>query len=130
MSHQGSNVGVNVGGYGYNTGTGFSGPESGQTGVSAIDNPWSSGGNQVGTSPGTFLKNYYHSLTHLSDFTPSGPPDPSAPPAPPTPGQANIAAVNGQLSQEQKMYASNTLLAGTSGLLDEPKTASRTLMGS
>lgn len=57
--------------------------------------------------------------------------DPQAPPPPPTQADANKFALNSQLSQEQKMYASRSILGSGSGLLDEqPSVASRVLLGS
>lgn len=55
---------------------------------------------------------------------------PQTAPAPPTLGQTNMIALQGQLSQEQRMAASNTILTGGGGLLSEPTTASRVLLGS
>lgn len=59
-------------------------------------------------------------------------PNPTEPPPPPTLAQANQVALQGELSQEQKMHASATILnyGGSSGLIDQPTTASRTLLGS
>ena len=57
---------------------------------------------------------------------------PAAPPPPPTAGQASQAALTGELSQEQKMFAANTILTGGGGLDDAPTTrsASQSLLGS
>lgn len=55
---------------------------------------------------------------------------PDAPPAPPTLGQTNIFALQGQLSHEQRQASASTILTGGQGLLDEPTTASRVLLGS
>lgn len=56
--------------------------------------------------------------------------NPKAPPAPPTLGQANIVGLQGQLSHEQRMASASTVLTGGGGLLDQPSTASRVLLGS
>lgn len=55
---------------------------------------------------------------------------PNAPPPPPKPGDANIFALQGQLSHEQRQASASTILTGGAGLLDEPTTASRVLLGS
>lgn len=55
---------------------------------------------------------------------------PTAPPPPPKPGDANIFALQGQLSHEQRMASASTVLTGGGGLLDQPSTASRVLLGS
>lgn len=58
------------------------------------------------------------------------PPKPLAPPAPPSLGEAAAFGLKQDLSHEQKLAASNTILTGGAGLLDEPTTASRVLLGS
>lgn len=70
-------------------------------------------------------------LTGNWRFGSGGSSDPNAPPPPPTQADANQFALGQQLSQEQKMYASRTILGTEGGLLDQqPQVASRVLLGS
>lgn len=72
----------------------------------------------------------FHGVGQL--FNPPKAPTLSAPnalSAQPTQAQASQVAIQKNLSAEQTQASTSSLLNGGQGLLDEPKTTSRTLMG-
>lgn len=78
-------------------------------------------------TPGQWLET--GGVNAIQSMTPSSP-DPSAPPAPPSAAAVRQGAVNDQISEEQRQYSASTILSGGQGLIDQPTTASRVLLGS
>ena len=70
------------------------------------------------------------SMQHAFGLYPKAGPQPGAPPPPPVIGDASTTTMNAGLQEEGRMASASTVLTGGAGLLDEPKTASRTLLGS
>jgi hypothetical protein len=96
-----------------------------------INNPFPGVGGTVGAILNPLGGSLQHPLNNtLSNVLNLNQPQaaPNAPPAPPTLGNANLQTLGTQLSYEQKLAASNTILTGGGGLMDQPKTASETLM--
>lgn len=78
-------------------------------------------------TPGQWLET--GGINAFNSMKPSSP-DPAAPPAPPNAAAVRQGAVNDQISEEQRQYSASTILSGGQGLLDQPNTASRVLLGS
>jgi hypothetical protein len=75
--------------------------------------------------------NFVHNIGQL--FSPPKAPELQAPTAlskQPTQAEAATAAINKTLDQEKVAASTSTVLTGGQGLLDQPTTTSRTLLGS
>ncbi len=69
----------------------------------------------------------------VNDFTPPSSPNlqgPNTLSSTPTQAQTNTTALQTQLSKEQTASSTSSILTGGQGLLDQPSTTSRVLLGS